>query len=58
MQKFLAINVSSSDYFIKDREYILDVLSLAPETNLITWSYLQWSRRVSKFSSANTNSNY
>jgi len=35
IQRFSEINVSSLDYSIKNRGYILDILGLALETSLI-----------------------
>ena len=35
IQRFLAINASSLDYFTEDKEWTLDIISLALGTSLI-----------------------
>jgi len=51
------MKVSNSVYLTKDKRYTLNNLSSASETNLIVWSYLQWSEGILKSSLVNTNLN-
>jgi len=46
--RFLERKISSSDCSAGDREYTLENLGSVLDKSLITWSYWQWSERISK----------